>query len=74
MSEFESFYSTLKIRMESLNKKVKQSLKDFKEFSSYEGIPSTPLEVVRVKTELLFEVEYDIYELFNYMKMREPQS
>ena len=69
MSEFESFYSTLKIRMESLNKKVKQSLKDFKEFSSYEGIPSTPLEVVRVKTELLFEVEYDIYELFNYMKM-----
>lgn len=64
-----SFKNDIKSRTEALSKKVKADIEDFKEFSTFSKIHSTPIDVVRVKTELMFEVEYDIYELFNYMKM-----
>ncbi|MDD4931365.1 MAG: hypothetical protein PHG66_04460 [Candidatus Colwellbacteria bacterium] len=64
-----TFKTDMKTKLDSLTKKVSKDLADFKEFSTHSKIHSTPIEVVRVKTELVFEVEYDIYELFNYMKM-----
>lgn len=68
-SGINSFKTDMKSRLNLLREKVNSDLKDFKEFSTQKKIHSTPIEVVRVKTELIFEVEYDIYELFNYMKM-----
>jgi len=59
----------IKTRQSELAKKVKAQTEDFKEFSLHEPLHSTPIEVVRVKSEIVFEVDYDIYELFNYMKM-----
>lgn len=63
------FKKDFKTKLSTLEKKVKEEVIDFKEFSKQKNIHSTPIEVVRIKTEITFEVEYDIYELFNYMKM-----
>lgn len=67
--DISNFENDFKSKLEILEKKVKEEVIDFKEFSKQKNIYSTPIEVVRVKTEITFEVEYDIYELFNYMKM-----
>jgi len=68
-SDNDAFKTGIKTKLDSLTKKVSIDVSDFKEFSTQSKIHSTPIEVVRVKTEIMFEVEYDIYELFNYMKM-----
>lgn len=48
---------------------AKKELDIVKELDRHKSIHTTSVEVVKVKTEVSFEVDYDIFELFNYIKM-----
>ena len=68
-TESSSFENNINKKLKLLNENVEENLKEFKILLKQQPIHSTPIEILRVKTEMTFEVDYDIYELFNYMKM-----
>lgn len=65
----EQYERKLAEEFKQLKKKVAESVILFKKFEQYKPVHSTNSETVRIKTELQFEVDYDIYELFNSLKM-----
>lgn len=68
-SEVSEFQKINLSRFEKLKKQVNQRTEQFIEFEKFETVYSTVNETVRIKTELQFEADYDIYELFNALKM-----
>ena len=67
--DLQEFNKTFTSRLSTFLKNMKQEVKLFKEFEQLKPVHSTPLELLKVTTELSFEVDYDIYELFNYLKL-----
>ena len=65
----EEFKKTQKRKLKTFLDRVEKEVAVVQELQSHEPIYTTPIEVVKVKTEVLFEVDYDIFELFNHMKM-----
>ena len=68
-SDLSEFKKNLQTRITLLKKKTEIDIEFFKKFQSYDSIYSTTSEIVKIKTEIEFEVDYDVYELFNHIRM-----
>ena len=64
-----AFNDSQKAKLNLFISKVKNEIEMAKDLERYDQVHTTPVEVVKVKTEISFEVDYDIFELFNYVKM-----
>lgn len=73
-------YELLKTTLDYFNTSQQEKFNEFKRNAETDvanlklskglnAVKATPLEIIKVKTELSFEVDYDIYELFNSLKM-----
>ena len=69
VSNIEQFKKAQKSKFDSFSTKVQKDTQIVSELEKHKQTHTTPIEVVKVKTEVSFEVDYDIYELFNYIKM-----
>ncbi len=69
VSEIPQFNKDYNEKMKRLIDKVRKRTSIFIKFEKFKPVHSTPCETVRIKTELQFEADYDIYELFNALKM-----
>lgn len=66
IDEFKKKYTE---RIKQLTLKVHKDNEQFSFFDKQKLFHTTPVEIIKIKTEVEFEVNYDIYELFNNLKM-----
>jgi hypothetical protein len=67
--EAKNLEKILKTELENLSSQINENKFFYKEFSKVKPIATTESELISTKTEITFEVDYDIYELFNNLKM-----
>ncbi len=67
--DIDSFKTKFNDKRKRLKKKVESELIQYKKFSKLKSVHSTEVEILKIKTEVIFEVDYDIYELFNNLNI-----
>lgn len=67
--EYDRFLKDEAEALKSLNERVQENIALSRELETIKEIHSTPEEILSVKTEVCFSVDYDIFELFNRVNL-----